>query len=467
MPAADAHAALDPTPPESTGSPAKPVWDPGRPVREFEAICARNRLNCGSPEALAPFQRALDENKQLAMNFWSVVARLSDATNGPGLNETAILAAIVRAVTGEEIDQLRESQGPAIDRLARLLAGEDVSLNIAPPALPPAGTEVRTDAAAAIPEAADPPRTQEEIEPPAPRSSEESPVIGARLALQSEPPRILAAAIAAAAQLDETAQPPATGDSETAPAVPSSADAIVAPQQIEEEPRLILPLSAYATEHPSWSHTAGSAAFAVLLLAALCGGGLLLARNRTAVASWLHPSSTTPANSVSAPSAVANPQTAAPVAAATASQAPPAAPTPLNASRSFPQGEDAIPTERIAASHRRADNIADAQEAPDDAAQDAALPQVSAEEMRGHLISSRFPIVPGAANADAITGVVTLHAVITANGTVEHVSAVSGPEDLRQPAIDAVSSWHYRPYLVDGAPADVGTTIRVDFSGKD
>ena len=86
--------------------------------------------------------------------------------------------------------------------------------------------------------------------------------------------------------------------------------------------------------------------------------------------------------------------------------------------------------------------------------------------MRNHLFASRFPIVPDAVNADALNGVVILRAVITARGTVEHAYAISGPEALRQPAIDAVSGWRYRPYMLNGSPIDVSTTIRVDFSGN-
>jgi len=87
--------------------------------------------------------------------------------------------------------------------------------------------------------------------------------------------------------------------------------------------------------------------------------------------------------------------------------------------------------------------------------------------MHDHLISSRFPIVPDTPNANAVRGVVTLEAVITARGTVEHIRAISGPESLRQPAIEAVSGWRYRPYLAEGTPTDVRTSIRVDFSGND
>jgi protein TonB len=35
---------------------------------------------------------------------------------------------------------------------------------------------------------------------------------------------------------------------------------------------------------------------------------------------------------------------------------------------------------------------------------------------------------------------------------------------LRQPALDAVKTWRYKPYLLDGEPVDVETTVSVNFS---
>jgi protein TonB len=34
---------------------------------------------------------------------------------------------------------------------------------------------------------------------------------------------------------------------------------------------------------------------------------------------------------------------------------------------------------------------------------------------------------------------------------------------LQQAAIDAVKQWRYRPYLLNGEPVEVETTINVDF----
>ena len=41
---------------------------------------------------------------------------------------------------------------------------------------------------------------------------------------------------------------------------------------------------------------------------------------------------------------------------------------------------------------------------------------------------------------------------------------VSGPKELQQSALDAVRQWLYKPYLLNGKPVDVKTTINVIYS---
>ena len=49
-------------------------------------------------------------------------------------------------------------------------------------------------------------------------------------------------------------------------------------------------------------------------------------------------------------------------------------------------------------------------------------------------------------------------------GTIENLRVVSGPAILQQAALDAVSTWRYRPYLLDGQPVEVETTVNVVFT---
>ena len=53
---------------------------------------------------------------------------------------------------------------------------------------------------------------------------------------------------------------------------------------------------------------------------------------------------------------------------------------------------------------------------------------------------------------------------VARQGTIENLHVVSGPAMLQQAAMDAVRTWRYRPYLLDGQPTEVETTVNVIFS---
>jgi protein TonB len=55
-------------------------------------------------------------------------------------------------------------------------------------------------------------------------------------------------------------------------------------------------------------------------------------------------------------------------------------------------------------------------------------------------------------------------AQINKSGRVDLLRVVSGPELLRQAALDAVRRWVYRPYLIDGSPTGFRTVIKVKFA---
>jgi protein TonB len=60
-------------------------------------------------------------------------------------------------------------------------------------------------------------------------------------------------------------------------------------------------------------------------------------------------------------------------------------------------------------------------------------------------------------------GQVKLHAIIARDGTIQSLSAVSGPPLLVRAALDAVSQWRYRPYILNGEAVEVETFITVNF----
>ena len=89
---------------------------------------------------------------------------------------------------------------------------------------------------------------------------------------------------------------------------------------------------------------------------------------------------------------------------------------------------------------------------------------VSSGIMAANLISSRPPKYPGGfASLFHIEGKVTLQAVISRHGRVEDLRVLSGPHLLRGAARDAVATWRYRPYVVNGTPVEVATIVTVEF----
>ena len=83
--------------------------------------------------------------------------------------------------------------------------------------------------------------------------------------------------------------------------------------------------------------------------------------------------------------------------------------------------------------------------------------------VEGLLIDKRLPVYPPIAVASHTQGTVVLAATISRSGTIENLRVVGGPQMLQQAAIDAVSAWRYRPYLLSGEPVEVETTINVVF----
>jgi protein TonB len=90
--------------------------------------------------------------------------------------------------------------------------------------------------------------------------------------------------------------------------------------------------------------------------------------------------------------------------------------------------------------------------------------RVSSGVVEAMALRKTSPVYPAIARAAGIQGTVTLQATIATDGTIENLRVAGGPLMLQQAAIDAVNSWRYRPYLLDGAPVEVETTVNVIFS---
>jgi protein TonB len=88
---------------------------------------------------------------------------------------------------------------------------------------------------------------------------------------------------------------------------------------------------------------------------------------------------------------------------------------------------------------------------------------ISSGVMEGMLINRVLPVYPAPARAMRIAGRVELQATIARDGTIANLRVVDGPALLRAAALEAVRQWRYRPYLLNGEPVEVETTINVDF----
>jgi TonB family protein len=85
--------------------------------------------------------------------------------------------------------------------------------------------------------------------------------------------------------------------------------------------------------------------------------------------------------------------------------------------------------------------------------------------MAGAILHKAQPVYPEYARANHITGSVVMRAVIGTDGHIHALRPVSAPDpDLAVAAIAAVRQWTYRPYLLNGEPTEVDTTITVNFS---
>lgn len=83
-----------------------------------------------------------------------------------------------------------------------------------------------------------------------------------------------------------------------------------------------------------------------------------------------------------------------------------------------------------------------------------------AEGLKTHDVTPTYPQMARIAH---IQGDVLLQATISKTGVIENLRAVQGHPILIQAAMDAVKQWKYKPYILNGEPVEVETTIKVQF----
>jgi len=90
--------------------------------------------------------------------------------------------------------------------------------------------------------------------------------------------------------------------------------------------------------------------------------------------------------------------------------------------------------------------------------------RISQGVTKGLCVHKVDPAYPPLARAARVQGDVVLSAIIDVNGNITNLQLVSGHPMLVPAALAAVKEWRYKPYLLNGQPVEVETTITVIFS---
>jgi TonB family protein len=101
-----------------------------------------------------------------------------------------------------------------------------------------------------------------------------------------------------------------------------------------------------------------------------------------------------------------------------------------------------------------------------ESSQSGPVVKVSPFEMAARLATTVTPKFPETPMVRCSMAVVNLDAIIGEDGKVRSVKVTSGFEEFRESAIAAVKQWTYKPYLVNGVPVPVETTVGVVYVGN-
>jgi protein TonB len=73
------------------------------------------------------------------------------------------------------------------------------------------------------------------------------------------------------------------------------------------------------------------------------------------------------------------------------------------------------------------------------------------------------PDYPWDAKISHAQGSVSLWATIGKDGKIDHLEVIGGLPVFQKSAVDAVKTWRYKPFLVDGVPSEVGAMITINY----
>jgi len=86
---------------------------------------------------------------------------------------------------------------------------------------------------------------------------------------------------------------------------------------------------------------------------------------------------------------------------------------------------------------------------------------ISPDTAIGLLIEKANPVVKVSRDEGHHMGTVVVSFELTKSGEIQHATVMSGPKELQKPVLKAVEQYKYNPYLINGTPAAVATSVSV------
>jgi TonB family protein len=489
-------------------------------VRKFRAICVMHGVEIGSRADLAGFMQKLMDDRHLAMDFWAFVGKLSSREGGE-FSDDQVLAVVTEGVAAGEFSEEDRDTKQILDNLRAMLAGVDVQGpgqgQVEPAPFPRSETRPRYSHEGRKIHAVEPPPPEPDLRA---ALSSETADEGTNHKTKLPPPVQLDEALL---RLELTRLVKQYFESIDKSRLESPAEGVPVassttrrsleepyPEELDElthkpigKSRLVLEpigLSAEDTlmanpgrvplEDYSPTGGYGQAVLLLVVVFALFEGGFAVYQHRAPLlkkvsasahdirqktVAWMLSGRSTPPVAAPEQTASASQEEQSqqpaesqpfqgisipppiPSRTTTNAPAPPAPATPQAAAsvdssnnRKAMADRTVVPVER-----EPADDISNADL--------AGAVRVAPAVMDAHLIASRVPVYPETAKIDGIEGSVVIQAIISTEGTVKRVHVLQGDSHLRSAAIEAVYKRRYRPYLLNGRPVDVATTITVDF----
>ena len=89
--------------------------------------------------------------------------------------------------------------------------------------------------------------------------------------------------------------------------------------------------------------------------------------------------------------------------------------------------------------------------------------RVSQGVLEGSILHKVDPQYPQEAKDNRVQGDVILRILINEQGNVTEAKPMSGPPSLTDAAVDAMMQWKFKPYLLNGEPAQVESVFTIRF----